>query len=477
MIHPDVEDLRLSAALAEPERDLAWVCAPVITFDAHEPFFPLAAGVTVFNAPAHSPSFPRQIPFPGDTATVVEYAIWWDWDIQHLYELEHIWVFLDASQRVVRVDASWHGECNTIEVDGHPPLAEGRPVIWSEPGKHAFAASPRALLEQREATTRACTRHAGVGGVLVTPLFEGRMPAKTPQADRLAHTWLERRAFSPAYRFTQRFDLRSVPLVPWPALERWIPQRVAGWVRELDRTIPPEERRFLRIGHRGACAHAPENTLASFRKAIELGADMVELDVHLSADGVPVVIHDADLSRTTNGAGLVSQWTVAELKRLDAGQGERIPTLEEVMEALQGEAGLYIELKGEGTPLAVTRLLQARDCLDWCIVGSFQPALVAQAKQWEPKLTTSILFSQTEVDPVALARSCGAKYVHPCWERQATRPHKLLTPDWIARVRAAGLGIVTWHEERPEEIAALRRLGVDAICSDQPELLQPTGGR
>jgi glycerophosphoryl diester phosphodiesterase len=84
---------------------------------------------------------------------------------------------------------------------------------------------------------------------------------------------------------------------------------------------------------------------------------------------------------------------------------------------------------------------------------------------------TSILFSAVELDPVGLARSIHADYVHPCWERRAAQPHTLLTPDWVERVHDAGLGIVCWHEERPEEIAALRALGVDAICSDTPDRL------
>jgi glycerophosphoryl diester phosphodiesterase len=472
MVHPEVDALVAQAELPKGALNLARRWAPFIHFDAREPFLPLAAGVTLFDAPGPSPSFPRDIPFPDATAAVIEYAVWWDWDIQHLYELEHIWVFLDGVGKLVRVDASWHGGFNIMQVEGTPPMADGRPVVWSEPGKHAFAASMDALDARRTNTARSCGRYAGVGGVLVTPLFDGKIVSKTPQGDRLAHTWLERQSFVPSFEFTQRFDLARVALVPWPALAQWIPQRVAGWVTELGQTIPPEDRRYLRVGHRGARAHAPENTLASFRKAVELGADFVELDVHRSADGVPVVIHDADLARTTDGTGFVSERTLAELKQLDAGGGERIPTLAEVVAAVRDEAGLYIELKAAGTPALVVETLRAQDYVGACIVGSFQPELVAEAKRLEPRLRTAILFSQIDVDAVALARGCGADYVHPCWERSAARPHELLTPMWIEQVRAAGLGIVAWHEERPEEIAALRRLGVDAICSDRPELLR-----
>jgi glycerophosphoryl diester phosphodiesterase len=96
---------------------------------------------------------------------------------------------------------------------------------------------------------------------------------------------------------------------------------------------------------------------------------------------------------------------------------------------------------------------------------------LAEIKAQEPRLPTAVLFGSVHVDPVALAQAAKAQYVHPGWEMQAVEPHKLLTPEWIARVRAAGLGIIAWHEERPEEIAALRNLGVDGICSNAPDLL------
>jgi len=105
----------------------------------------------------------------------------------------------------------------------------------------------------------------------------------------------------------------------------------------------------LRIGHRGAAGHAPENTLASFRKAIELGLDMTELDVHVCASGELVVIHDENVDRTTNSKGWVSKLSLTELKRLDAGAGETVPTLAEVLDLLKDRIMLNIELKGLGT--------------------------------------------------------------------------------------------------------------------------------
>lgn len=234
--------------------------------------------------------------------------------------------------------------------------------------------------------------------------------------------------------------------------------------------------RLLRIAHRGASAHAPENTLAAIVRAAELGADMVEVDLQASADGVLVVLHDPDLSHTTDGTGSVYAQTVAELKRLDAGDGERIPTAEEVIDCcLARGLGMYFELKIGFAAAEVVGLIQRYDLFERVIVASFRPDWLADVRAGDPAIRTSILFGSLHVDAVALAHACGARYVHPCWEHLAPEPHRLLTAEWLGAVRAAGLGIITWHEERPAEIAALKRLGVDGICSNAPELLRDEG--
>lgn len=230
---------------------------------------------------------------------------------------------------------------------------------------------------------------------------------------------------------------------------------------------------LVRIGHRGASAHAPENTLAAIKKAAELGADMVEVDLQASADGVLVVLHDAELSRTTDGHGSVYAHTLAELQRLDAGDGERIPTADAVIACcLAHGLGIYFELKIGFAAAPIAALIAAHALYDHAIVGSFRPDWVADVSGRDHRIATSVLFGSRDIDPVALASAAGARYVHPCWEHLAPAPHELLTPEWLARVRGAGLGTISWHEERPAEIAALRRLGVEAICSNAPELLR-----
>ena len=236
---------------------------------------------------------------------------------------------------------------------------------------------------------------------------------------------------------------------------------------------PPSRKDVLCIGHRGASAHAPENTLAAIRKAAELGADMVEVDVQASADGALVIIHDAELSCTTNGRGSVYAHRLADLQALDAGGGERIPTAEEVIDCCVAlELGVYFELKVGFAAAGIAALIRRRALHQRVIVGSFRPDWVADVTAHDARIETAVLFGSLHVDPVALARATGARYVHPCWEHQAPEPHELLTPEWLGRVRDAGLGIISWHEERPAEIAALRGLRVDAICSNAPELVK-----
>ena len=233
-------------------------------------------------------------------------------------------------------------------------------------------------------------------------------------------------------------------------------------------------RHYLAIAHRGASAYEPENTLRAFRRAIELGADMSELDVHLSKDGHVVIRHDATIPLGDHPVPITAL-TLEELKRWNAGQDERIPTLEEAIDLVRGRSGLYIELKGAGTPPAVVEILRAKDFVDrrQVIVGSFLAPLIQEVKDLAPEIATSLLvgpvFPADQL--VEMSRAVNAGYVHLCWERRHPQPHKLLTPDLLGTLRAAGLGIVLWHEERPEELSVLRTLDVDAICSNTPDQL------
>src|SRR6266496_3266854 len=460
-------------ACSASDLDLARHYAPVIYFDAAEPFLPLYAGYTVFRSTGPSPSFPRYVSFEQPAVLAIEYAIWWDWDIQHLYELEHAWVFVDGAGAVVSVESSQHGASAASEF----ALEDGRPVLYAEPGKHALSSDRACLLERKSRTALECGPRAGFGGVWITPLFRGRIAVKNPIADQLVRTHLRRLAFEPRFEWSQRVEVGGLPLMPWPLLDAAIPSIVAARVAELEGAIPYEQRHVLHVGHRGASAHAPENTLAAIRKASELGAHMVELDVRMSADDVPVLAHDAHLDVPGRGRLPIQALTAVQLAALTGDYETSVPRLDDALDLCrQLGLGPYLEIKEGATVEPTVATLSGRDLAKYSVVGSFNPAWVARATDRAPQIATSILFGAFDADPVALARGCGARYVHPCWERHAA-PHTLLTPEWLAQVWNAGLGIVCWHEERPAVLDALLRLGVSAICTDRLDLIAEAAER
>ncbi len=132
------------------DHQLALQHAPYIRFDDREPFLPSVVGYTIFHEPGVSPSFPRQISLNSDVTTVIEYAIWWDWDIGHLYELEHVWVFINQNGELVRGEASWHGGCRNMSL----ALDADHVTLYSEPGKHAFAPTLDWFKDRRKRSKR-----------------------------------------------------------------------------------------------------------------------------------------------------------------------------------------------------------------------------------------------------------------------------------------------------------------------------------
>jgi glycerophosphoryl diester phosphodiesterase len=227
------------------------------------------------------------------------------------------------------------------------------------------------------------------------------------------------------------------------------------------------------IAHRGASAYEPENTLRAFETAIRMGATMLELDLHLTRDGELIVLHDPEISRTTDGAGDVSTLTLAEAQAFDAGKGEHLPSLREVIALARSRAQLYTEMKGLFTPEPLVELLRQEHFCDDVIAGSFLPWLPQKVKWLAPEVRTSLLFKDVDaLRMIAWARSIGADYVHPCWEDRDPQPHRLLTPEMIQEIRRAELGVILWHEERPDELRALARLDVDGICTNAPDALR-----
>ncbi len=207
-------------------------CAPIIYLDEREPFPPTRVGYSIIAASQPSPSFQRVVEIQPPAVRAIEYAIWFDWDIGHLYDLEHVWVYLNRAGQLVQCEGSWHGYYNTIERGGIVPLKDGHPVVYSEPGKHAFASSPTGFDEIQEEAIRECTVEAGEGGLLITHLYLNKLH-KSIQDDLLIRQYLQRRAFTPSWNFTKHVEMAADMLMPWPELDAYIPPRVEWWLQQL----------------------------------------------------------------------------------------------------------------------------------------------------------------------------------------------------------------------------------------------------
>ena len=219
----------------DPDLALAAAYAPIILFDAAEPFLPLAVGVTVLRGEADSPSFPRRVTreFTPAWEVAIEYAIWWDWDIGHLYELEHVWSYVGADGQLVWAEGSWHGDFAGMILAGGKVAAEGnRPLLLSQPGKHAFAPEQVCMERIRPRAVREAAHEAGKDGVLLKERYAPVIDLQEGDHERAA-AYLRPQAFTPTMQFTQRFAVSRELLVPWPLLDKWIPARVNWWLKQL----------------------------------------------------------------------------------------------------------------------------------------------------------------------------------------------------------------------------------------------------
>ncbi len=220
------------------------------------------------------------------------------------------------------------------------------------------------------------------------------------------------------------------------------------------------------IGHRGACGYEPENTLRSFKKALELGVDVIELDVFLCKSGEVVVIHDPKIDRTTNGKGFVSCLTLEQLQSYDAGKGELIPTLEQVFNLVDKRAVIDIELKGEGTPQAVAQLLEKYISEhDWnydhFIVTSFNHHLLAEFNQYCPKIARGAIINAIPLTYAQFGSDVQAQAIVVCRE--------FINKAYIQDAHNRGLKVYVYTVNEPDEIKFLKNLGVDGIVSNFPD--------
>jgi glycerophosphoryl diester phosphodiesterase len=267
------------------------------------------------------------------------------------------------------------------------------------------------------------------------------------------------------------------------------------------------------IAHRGASAHAPENTMAAFRRALEMGAAFIETDLHLSRDARFVAIHDATLERTTNGRGAVRDFTLAELRELDAGSwfraqskakrdpastaerggamsggvdaaqfaGERIPTLEEILAfAREKDVAFYLEIKAEAArgaeelltaalSGALAETLHAAEEAARVVVISFDAELLRSVRRRDATLMTGLLVEKGPADAVERALHVGARQLAP--------RRDMVTPALVERAHGAGLHVVPWTINEPAEMRAAIAAGVDGIMTDYPDRLAALANR
>ena len=236
------------------------------------------------------------------------------------------------------------------------------------------------------------------------------------------------------------------------------------------------------IGHRGAAAVAPENTLAAFRAAMP-DADVLELDVHLTLDDSVVVMHDATVDRTTDGKGAMLELTIAEIAALDAGswkgdefKGEPVPTLAQVLDMVNGTRVVLVELKWPDQGIyknlvsRVVQLIRDRKAESWVIVQSFEYEYLQQLRQLAPDITAyQLLYGYLSFPPVYMDRSFHVGS-YPIVEgvKGLAINYNFLSPSLVTALHDQGLKAVTWTVNDPADIRRVANLGVDGIISDNP---------
>jgi glycerophosphoryl diester phosphodiesterase len=219
---------------------------------------------------------------------------------------------------------------------------------------------------------------------------------------------------------------------------------------------------MLKIGHRGARAYEPENTLRSFKKALEIGVDAIELDVRKTKDDQLVVIHDADVKRTTDGKGLVSELTLEEIKEFSAEKGEKIPTLKEALDFLDKKVKIVIELKETGVENQVLSMVHTKGLQKNVVFVSFIEKALRKVRELDKEVETGLLYVKHK-NPVKAALELKASYLLPLYRFTHTAN--------VQKAHENDLKVIVWTINKPEEVAEYAEKGVDGIASDKPDIL------
>ncbi len=219
---------------------------------------------------------------------------------------------------------------------------------------------------------------------------------------------------------------------------------------------------MLKVGHRGAKAYEPENTITSYKRAIEIGVDAVELDVRKTKDNRLVVIHDEDVKRTTDGKGKVSELTLEQIKGFNADKGEKIPTLQEALDFLDKKVTVFIELKETGFEEQVLYIVHEKGLEKNVVIASFLEEALRKVRQLDNEVETCLIYA-VHKNPVKVALELKANYLLAFYRFTHTAN--------VKKAHENGLKIIVWTVNKPEEAEALVKKGVDGIASDKPDIL------
>lgn len=217
------------------------------------------------------------------------------------------------------------------------------------------------------------------------------------------------------------------------------------------------------IGHRGAAGYAPENTLYSFEVAIDLGCDRAELDVRLSKDGEAVVFHDEEISRIAKIHGNISDLTLAELKKLDLPNKQKIPTLKEVIDICKGKIDLQIELKVSEESRLVNQIISHKNMINNIVITSFDPDILQEMKRINPKLKVGLLFKEYSNDIWNFVKKIPLDFIGPKAD--------IVTYEMVHKAHGLKKNVYAYHANDKKIIDNLIALGVDEIGTDFPKLL------
>ena len=217
---------------------------------------------------------------------------------------------------------------------------------------------------------------------------------------------------------------------------------------------------FFVVAHRGASGYEPENTVRAVKKAIEIGADAVEVDVRLTKDGYPIIMHDDTVDRTTNGTGKVSELTLNEIRKLDAGKGEKVPLLEEVLDVVRNKALLVIEIKVPEAAIPSLELVEKKNMIDEVIFVSFSAESLEIIKSRNPSAHIGLIYTKPS-DSIVLAKRIGCEVVLPFY--------RLATERAVAFAHRLKMLVIAWTVDDLKTAKLLKRRGVDGIASNYPD--------